>query len=58
MFVIQGDLQGQKVNFKVKFLRNMIYNKYKKQQVQYLFFMWFWIENSFVAIHLVIPRTS
>ena len=29
MFVIQGDLQGQKVNSKVKFLKNIIFNKYK-----------------------------
>ena len=29
VFVIQGDLQGQKVNLKVKFLKNVIFNKHK-----------------------------
>ena len=51
MSVIQGDLQSQKVDFQVKFLKNIIFNKY-------LFFMWFLIESPFVVIHLVIPKTS
>ena len=29
MFVVQGGLQGQKVNFKVIFFTNTIFNKYK-----------------------------
>ena len=29
MSVIQGDLQGQKVDFRVKFLKNIIFIKYK-----------------------------
>ena len=28
IFVIQGDLLGQKVNLKVKFLKNIFFNKY------------------------------
>ena len=29
MFVIQGDLQGLKVNSKVKFFKRLFFNKYK-----------------------------
>ena len=32
IFVIQSDLQDQKVNFKVKFFKNIIFNKYKNSK--------------------------
>ena len=31
MFVIESNLQGQKVKFNVKYQKNVTFNKYKKQ---------------------------
>ena len=57
MFVIQGDLQGQKVNSKLKFSKILFSIKTSSSKCNTYFYV-ILIQNAFVVIHLVISRTS
>ena len=57
MSVIQADLQGQKINLKVKFLKNIILNKYKQQiSVRHYFLYMILNGKSIYGIILVIQE--